>query len=306
MLIIHIGLHKTATSSLQKSVFPHLDGILYLGRNIQSTRSSSDIYHRLCDYCFGLYESSSEEAILRQEIQSFISIHGTLLLSEEWFTADYSGQYEFNGARWQEKLNKLSSVLHGLEHKVLVTLRNPQELIYSQYCEFNKIGIQSSYPSFIAYALESNDSKVLDYEALDLMLNKLFDRVSYLPFDLITQDRGHEYLSDFFGLASTPQLSLDNPTLRTESGALLETESRILKRLVSILPNRLINLLKSNPALSSIANLLSDATRRKTIVGFPNEEEQSLLASRFKSSAAFYLCVCDELEKRHLHPRNSA
>jgi hypothetical protein len=55
------------------------------------------------------------------------------VFTEEWFTADYSGFYKLKSETWQNKLLKLSRVLKEVDYKILVTIRDPFDLSYSQY-----------------------------------------------------------------------------------------------------------------------------------------------------------------------------
>lgn len=181
MIYVHLGLHKTATTSLQQSIFPFIEGLDYLGRNVEDTSQSSSIYKDIAYYCFAKHEDPK----LCKQILEQLRIHQgqDVLISEEWFTADYSGQFGFDGATWQEKLLRLSRLLADFEYLLFVTLRDPIDGLFSQYKEFCSVGLSDKYSSFVDYAYESNDSKVYQYPEFDNCLLQHFNNIHYFNFD---------------------------------------------------------------------------------------------------------------------------
>ncbi|OOE55314.1 hypothetical protein BZG13_14990, partial [Salinivibrio sp. ML323] len=123
-ILIHIGLHKTATTSLQKSVFPNLEGILYHGRQSGSFVGNGDLYEKVCGFCFGSKKYTLNE--VRDSISSELT-KGRFLISDEWLTSDYDGLFGYKSGRWQKKIERLSSLINGFEHKILLTIREPLE-----------------------------------------------------------------------------------------------------------------------------------------------------------------------------------
>ncbi|MCG9711205.1 hypothetical protein L1D46_20865, partial [Pseudoalteromonas sp. Isolate3] len=158
-LYIHIGLHKTATTSLQKFVFPRLPSFKFIGRNDLPLNNQNELYLELVKYCFSKKQDKPKEVELRSALITELKAN-KVILSDEWFSADFDGFYKFEGASWQMKLDKLSRIINGLDYKLVVTLRDPFDGVFSQYSEFNQVGIESKYSTFKEYFYNSNDSNV--------------------------------------------------------------------------------------------------------------------------------------------------
>ena len=123
MIYLHLGLHKTASTSLQNSIFPYLNDIEFIGRCVNFD-SSSTLYKELSNYCFSKNTDLEIEKKLSDELRK-CSSKKSILISDEWFTSDYSGLYSYYGASWQQKIKKISRVVNELDHKVLISIRNP-------------------------------------------------------------------------------------------------------------------------------------------------------------------------------------
>lgn len=57
-LFLHVGMHKTATTTLQLDVFPHLKGVSYLGRPYNVRQ---DV---LTNHFVDLFDDSTEDKVL--------------------------------------------------------------------------------------------------------------------------------------------------------------------------------------------------------------------------------------------------
>lgn len=229
MIYLHIGLHKTATTSLQYHIFPNLSGISFLGRGKGGVKGSQNLYIALSKYVHSPIIDSVEEDTLRKAFLEVEKSTPNLLISDEWFTADYSEFYGFDGCPWQEKLAKLSRVFSDFAVKLLVTLRRPFEALYSQYCEFCGVGIANKYPEFVSYLRESNDAKVFQLDWFDDLVRKCFQKseLVYLDFALIVNNEFEATLQGFFDNIKFPAVKIprENAKRKTMSGTEISEDS---------------------------------------------------------------------------------
>ena len=178
---LHIGLHKTATSTLQKHVFPNIDNTLYLPRD---TSNNDSLYFRICEYCF-TPEQPKDPSVLRHDILIFLK-RTNLLLSEEWFTSDYSGQYGWDSPPWQEKLKRLAYLVDDCNFSLLATIRSPLTALYSYYATMCKVGMTEHHASFADFIEHSNDALAYDYYYLDSTIKMLFGKkCQHLKFETL-------------------------------------------------------------------------------------------------------------------------
>ena len=178
---LHIGLHKTATSTLQKHVFPFLAQTLFLRRD---TTNRDSLYFRICGYCFSPGRPV-DSSVLRHDILMALK-SSNLLLSEEWFTSDYCGQYGWESPPWQEKLERLASLVDNCNLSLLSTIRSPLTALYSYYATMNKVGILERYASFADFIEHSNDALAYDFYYLDATVRACFvQECQYLKFETL-------------------------------------------------------------------------------------------------------------------------
>ncbi len=182
---VHIGLPKTATTTLQADLFEPGDGIYweYLGvlqpRHRKQAAKYLDLMAVLSD---NTKLSSDSVRLLRTELSSNYS-DLPLLMSEECITTD-------GGTSWQEKLSRLSVILNGFEVKLIVSVRRPREALYSLYAELYS-SLASKYPNFDDYVNDSNQAKIYRYKELFDVLTSHFhaDALIVIPFEELGSDR---------------------------------------------------------------------------------------------------------------------
>lgn len=282
MIYIHIGLHKTATTSLQKTVFPYLGDILYVGRGRKG--GNDQIYDELVDYCFRKTSNAEVKSLIQKKLQN---IEGDLLISDEWFTSDYSGLFFFEGCSWQSKIERLSELVNDIECKVLVTLREPVEGLYSQYCEFLTVGLKKKYKSFEDYT-KSNDAKVYDYVNLDSFLKKKFHSVNYLSFEDIVNGKYKKILGGFFNVEEVAFIQHKNSRVSTDNSIELKSNSLLLMKLAVFMPKQIKVYLKKSDLIMLIKKKLHEKIENTFKVPRLNEHQREIYGERFKSSGKFY------------------
>jgi hypothetical protein len=210
-----------------------------------------------------------------------------LLLSEEWLTADYSGFFGFKGATWQKKLDRLSRLLTGVEHRILVSLRDPVDGIFSQYCEFVTVGVDDYYASFEEYALKSNDASVYRYYDFHTFISERFSEVGYITFEHIKSDRNLSDLKRFLGVKEIPRLGHHNQKRKSETGVQVDKKKELISKILQLTPRPLRDALKKVHFIvflrNSIVHLFSD----KKNIPYPSEQFRRELESQLKTSYDF-------------------
>jgi hypothetical protein len=166
-IFVHIGLPKTATTTLQTEIFPALcsDKVLYLG--VFQPRQDSNQHH---EYRM-LYEAVStglslEEA--RSVLGNMLDAGTTIILSEEMFTVSTE-------ISWREKLRNLAALLHGFDHGLILTVREPAAAIFSYYVELNELFFREK-KSFLELARVDERMHIFHYRKLVDEILQHFDR----------------------------------------------------------------------------------------------------------------------------------
>lgn len=293
---VHIGLHKTATTSLQKDIFPFLDGVRFLGRSSQALKFQSSLYKEICEFCFRKTLDENSIPRIKRKLKESLA-KSSLILSEEWFTADYSGFFGFRGASWQDKIDRLSILLEGFSHKILVTVREPVKGLYSQYCEFSPVGISELYSGFNEYALHSNDSFAYCYSFLNSFLTKRFSNVEYFSFDSLITGRSLKRLAKVFNLDLLPELGHHNVKLKNNSGTFVISHHASVRLLASLTPLWVKTHLKRIRFLNTVKTKILELFSRQIIVEHPPEDLLDELHYLYSESNCFYQKII-ELEMK--------
>lgn len=182
-IIVHIGLPKTATTTLQKQFFPVLadnyKDFLYLGvLHPRSKDRQIDLYNDICKAVF-LGELID---VTNSAIKDLLKSRKTILVSEEMFTV--SQTYS-----WKNQLMNLSNLLKGLNYQILVTVREPTSALFSFYTElYDRHSIRvKTKKSFLDVVKYEESFEIFHYQKLshELINNFEFDRISLFPFEKI-------------------------------------------------------------------------------------------------------------------------
>lgn len=287
MFVVHIGFHKTATTSLQEDVYPYIGEYEFVGRCGGSLKNQDELYLRIAEFCFS---SDDIDPVRESEVKNLVLKRldkSKLLLSEEWLTADYSGLFGFKGATWQTKLDRLSRLLTGVEHKILVSLRDPVDGMFSQYCEFMTVGVDDYYPSFEGYALRSNDAKAYRYYDFHMFISERFSEVGYITFEHIKSDRNLTNLKRFLGVQEMPRLGHHNQKRKSETGVRVEKKKELIIKLLQLTPKPLKDALKKFQIIVFLRNSIVYMFSDKKNIPYPSEQFRRKLESQIKTSYDF-------------------
>lgn len=192
-IYLHIGLPKTATTSLQTCFFPRLcEHVNFMGvyqpRNIKQDSLYQKLVHLIesTDEDYGKKKFAVIDALQGRISENDIPI----LLSEEGFTVDSPN------ARWQTKIARLSDIFESFRVSLLVTVREPVSASHSLYVElYNQLNI--NYDTFEKYFEHSNQAKIFEYDYLHHIISAYFKQspIKYIAFEKITSTAT---ASDFF------------------------------------------------------------------------------------------------------------
>lgn len=245
---LHIGLPKTATTSLQAGVFNRLAPLVdYIG--VMQPRSIKQ-YEIFNDITTTLYSNETDFElrcpVLAKNIKDRIHAQQKpMLISEEMFTVDH------NGLTWQQKLGRLGKIFAEFKVAIIVTVREPVQATYSLYVELYQ-QIHNEFPTFLSFLWHANQAKIYRFEQLDLVLRNSFHlgTVNYFAFENLIKQVN---VTDIFGayVEGCDQTIFHLPFINSKNKSKLGTFSKkmtiseCLASIVEPMPNtRLVRLLE--------------------------------------------------------------
>lgn len=273
---LHLGLHKTATTSLKRSVFQKLD-FQYLGRRYESKYPPPlhELYTRITSYCFS-QEANEENSLIRGDICKILE-RGDILLSEEWFTSDYCGPLGFQSASWQSRIQRLGELFSGLPVELLITTREPVDALHSLYCELFNLGLSVKYTSAFEFAINSNDSLAYDLKYLEHVLLNTFDATPlYLSLEQLSLDPNYYrlQLQKWLAVESIPSIDHCNRSSLVKGGRVVYVDDlsvKISKVVFKFVPS-VIKRQLGRGFKSRLKNLLFGSGTKVYIKGFTDQE----------------------------------
>ena len=243
-LYLHLGLHKTGTTTLQNQVFPLIEDLTYLQRDLSDRNS---LYFKILQYCVLKKENLGVLSGIRESLALLLQ-QGDVLLSEEWFTSDYSPFNRFEGAPWQTRLARLSQIVDGCSVKIILTIRHPETALFSYYCEMCQLGALKRWPTFLDFVEQANDAKCYDVCVLTDFICQRFSvsAVDYVKFEVISESSG-EFLRDIFVFLNRENrskitLNRSNVKQKTEGGVMIKELTfgeHIMRKCAFIIPRAL-------------------------------------------------------------------
>ncbi|MCB9233630.1 MAG: sulfotransferase [Bacteroidia bacterium] len=224
--IIHVGMPKTATTFLQKEVFPKVEGAFYYGRD-----------HDLWDLIFHLpfkHRRFEDVGALQARIAAARERIGekTLLISHE----SLSGHPWHNFMNHEEGAAMLKELFP--EAKILITLRRQDDFLESLYLHSLQVGFAQKVNRFLnfeqgkfgSYRYNGGlniDVHKLDYAWMVDVYAELFDRenVLVLPYEEIKKD-SKGFLDKIFAFAGLTPFYPPKPKKKVNRG-LSKSTSRL-------------------------------------------------------------------------------
>lgn len=179
-VFLHLGLHKTATTTLQQQLFPHIPNLLYLGVQQPHVRHFIDRTTKQDPIYFDF-----------QQAAALLQIHQedkTILLSAESFSGPpFSGEREWGLDHRKSVLDNLHAVFP--QAGVILVLRRQDGYAVSMYRQYLKFGGTQSMKRFFGLDTEGDRFGLFSLDRLDYLpyvryLHDLFSgRVQVLLFE---------------------------------------------------------------------------------------------------------------------------
>ena len=242
MILVHIGLPKTATTTLQKELFPRVcdADASYVGVVQPRVKIQDPLYTQIYSaICAGAELESARDALIKKMQEKV-----RLIISEEMFTVSTSN------SPWEEKLRRLRSLLDGLDYMILCTVREPENASFSYFTElYDKFSQESSS---IAEAVASHEAmRIYKYAEFLPALDELFGekRVYIKTFASIVENGVDDILS-FIGVDSKVAMSFRINNSKRTSGEKVFTgrglsAGGLVRGLARGIPGRSSNLLRA-------------------------------------------------------------
>jgi len=167
-IIVHIGLPKTATTTLQSDFFPVFvnDFIEYWGVcQPRGKRGQSNAYFNF----YRAVDTGLRVGEVRKELELKIAQGKTVIFSEEMITVSST-----TSSTWREKLKNLGNILKGLQYDIVVTVRDPIPALFSYYVELHRDNY-SHGEEFMDRALSDEVMEIFHYRKLTEKLVEFFD-----------------------------------------------------------------------------------------------------------------------------------
>lgn len=168
-VLLHLGLPKTATSSLQHNVLQtlHSDGeINFLGKCLGYDLATRNI--DIVNYTGKFIRDAAEGKIsikeARNDLVNILDGDKLNVFSDEGLMVAYPGKENLPLAA---KINNLADIFSGYDVQVIATLRNPVDYLYSLYVEL--------YPDFCSNVRKVNSIEKYSSELVSNPGNILFE-----------------------------------------------------------------------------------------------------------------------------------
>ena len=254
-LLLHIGLPKTATSSLQDGVLMpwHAEGrVNFLGR----CANDQEVLHFPFEPAFERIVEGrlGDEAIgaLRPEVEALLDADRLNVLSEERFGGALGVR---PGADAETVLRNLGALFRGDDVTVLVSLRAPVDFLLAAYVEqyhwrLHSVRRYRTLDRFLRELLRDGAGRapwlVCDYGAWLRAVRRAFDKVEVLLYEDLTHDRA-KYFARLAACLEAEPAELErafaavrsNEGVRTPAGKLSKPVT-VRKRLRHALPPRVL------------------------------------------------------------------
>lgn len=182
-VVLHVGLNKTASTMLQRDVFPHLDDVELIERaNLRQTTNQ---------ITGGSYVPGALASLVADRAGA-----GALVVSDEGYTST------LRHSRWSELERTADRLADEVpEAEILLVGREPARLLVSSYAQYLKLGGTLSWSRF----LTRWDARVFDVSALVELYRERFRVVHVLAFEeLSSPDRFANSLLGAVGATADP------------------------------------------------------------------------------------------------------
>lgn len=207
-VIIHIGYHKTATTSMQDDIFEKQKGINYLGKSSKWYGCDRGLHQDFVKaVCSDDEETfSNQYQYLKNRIDAFAK-NKDFLISDELLLGD-SRDFMGGNVALSDRLDRISKLLSAYDIEVLLTLREYKTCLHSLYVQ--------KYPyingrDFSNFCKDPSVLNLYYYFSIYSMLKKRFREVHLLSFEALNKDE------DFFKEELSGILGVDIKSLKVSN-----------------------------------------------------------------------------------------
>jgi hypothetical protein len=193
----HIGYPKTATSALQKYIFPNIEDLSYLGKfeGAAVKYETSELENILLSASTMLPEEFSGIPIASDLLSNF---DFPVLISEETllFNIFRPTLWRSNSLSVKDVANNLARMERELnvDFHIVLTIRNQMEMVSSIYAQcfnscYSRIPETITFNGFLDYLLVSpNMLNALDYSSVYSIFSNVFRNVDLLVYENLKED----------------------------------------------------------------------------------------------------------------------
>lgn len=195
-LFLHIGMEKTGTTFLQFKIFPYLENISFHGiRN-----SKSPLYNELIDISDNDLDKESIDHI-KTTITKVASAEKNLL-SHESLSGNFT---RFKPKPFSSIMDDLVSLLSDYDTKIILCIRNQNEMLSSSYCQYISEGGTKDYIDY----LKDIDLDRLKYSLLiDEMIHRFGkDNLHLCQYEDFREDK-KKFLRNMLGFMGEDKIPL--------------------------------------------------------------------------------------------------
>jgi len=243
-LFIHIGPPKTGTTSFQYWLSNQtIEGYCYEGviqpRSIEPVKLSNILASNI---------STDSEKILVSRIEELIE-YNSIIISEELLSVTYDRN------EWEGHLNNIYRVVSKFEPIIIITVRNPNEVIRSYYQQVYH-RLDPKLKRDINWFADSDWCNCFNYSFLSSNLSKFgFTNIKYIDFTKLVS--GRYKFNDIFEGSDKRNILLSKENISLKKGAnILSIKKVSLKRTIAdTLPKRLVVIFRRNALLVSLPDI---------------------------------------------------
>jgi hypothetical protein len=276
-VLLHLGLPKTATSSLQHNVFQKLhneDRLNFLGKCLDHDYKTGklEIFNYTGKFIRDAAEGTLSIEESRQQLVSVVKRDCLNVFSDEGLMVAYPGK---KNCPLSEKIENLTKIFEDYDVKVVVTLRDPVDYLYSLYVELypdycSKVREINSVQNYVK-SLLSNPGDLL-FESFFFkkwlpVLEKNFDVTVFKYSQLVSKDP-----SVYQGWAALLGLTTDEfreyfDSKKVNVKTKLGKEVKKVRNLKG-LENQFRKLLSMNRIVFNAAKWIYNVSRLKKVIGY--------------------------------------
>ncbi len=274
-VFVHIGLPKTATTSLQMDIFSKIEdpSLIYLGVYLPRGSKQESVYESFLESI----NTGNNIEKTNQNLKKYTNDVRILISDEGITTGD-----------WKSKIKNLEKCLKGLDYHLIVTIREPIKAMISQYVQ-QYFFLRNEKQTFSEIALKHDFMTIYHYQTFFTYLHSYFEqtRISVFQFENIIHGKFDNILA-LLKINQSFNLSNNNVKKKTSSYIEKKTHENVLTYL-SVYADRLwwLNKIRSivpKKFLKKIfAKILQKEIKQKFDVEKPSDKEIEVVKKYLQS-----------------------